>query len=472
MTFQQFLFMLAARWRIATITLGVVVAATLVVSLLLPKQYTATAIVVIDAKATDPLSGGLQPMVLSPAYMATQLDIINSDRVATRVVKLLKLDTNPQSISQWQDATQGRGDMIRWLGDFVKKNLDAKPSRESSVINIGYTSPDPRFASALANAFAQAYIDTTLELRVEPARQSATWFDERTRATRQTLEKAQDALSSYQREHGIVATDERLDVESARFSELSAQLTAIQAQKVDAQSRWSQAKGTKFENSQDVMLNPLVQGLKAEINRNEAKLKEMAGQLGPNHPAYVNLKNETDALQAKLQNEVTNVVASLNTSGRVNQQREDEIRAALEAQKAKLLKLKQDRDDVAVLLRDVDSAQRAYDVVNQRLTQTSLESQMNLTNIALLNSATEPLTHSSPKTTKNMLMAVFIGTILGMAAAFVAEFLDRRVRSEEDLSTALDCAFLGLLQKEVVAQAWWQRAITWVQGRFQPKLAN
>ena len=470
MTIQQFFMMLGARWRIATGTLFFVVAVALIVSLVLPKQYSSTATVVIDAKASDPISGALG-VTLSPAYMATQVDIINSDRVATRVVKLLKLENNPQTVEQWKAATEGRGDLERWLADYLKKNLDVKPSRESSVINLAYTSPDPRFAAALANAFAQAYIDTTLELRVEPARQSATWFDERSRALRENMEKAQTALSSYQREHGIVAADERLDVENSRLAELSAQLTGIQAQTVDTLSRKRQAQGDQLESSPDVMQNPLVQGLKSEIARNEAKLTELAGQLGPNHPQFQRLKAETDALKEKLTAEIQRVVGGLGTSSKVSQQRESEIRASLDAQKDKILKLKQQRDELAVLTRDVETAQRAYDTVNQRLTQTSLESQVNLTNIALLNLATEPIAPSSPKTLKNLLIATFVGTLLGIGMAFMAEFIDRRIRSENDVTEFVGCSFLGVLQGREVRGNWLQRQLNGLIARFTPRTA-
>lgn len=469
MTLQQFFFMLRARWRIAAFTLAGVVILALLVSLILPKQYTATATVVIDVKATDPVFGVL-PTVLSPAYMATQVDIINSDRVATRVVKLLKLDANPQTDAQWREATDGRGNKERWLADFLKKNLDIKPSRESSVINVGYTSPDPRFAAALANAFAQGYIDTTLELRVEPARQSAVWFDERSKSLREALERAQTLLSSYQREHGIVATDERLDVENARLAELSAQLTAIQSQAVDAQSRQRQARGDQLESSPDVMQNVLVVNLKTEIARNEAKLSELSSQLGPNHPQFQRLKSETDALREKLAAEVQRVVGGLGTSSKVHLQREAEIRVSLEAQKDKILKLKQQRDEVAVLMRDVDTAQRAYDTVNQRLTQTSLESQVNLTNIALLNAATEPVVHSSPKLFKNLLIATFLGTLIGIGMAFAAEFIDRRIRSQDDLAE-FDTAFLGCLKGKDIKAGWLARRFNGLMARFTPQTA-
>jgi uncharacterized protein involved in exopolysaccharide biosynthesis len=92
-------------------------------------------------------------------------------------------------------------------------------------------------AAGIANAFAQAYQRTNLELRVEPARQSAAWFDERMQQLRKDLEAAQTKLNAYQREKGFTAQDERLDLEQARLSELSMQYTAAQAQAVDATSR-------------------------------------------------------------------------------------------------------------------------------------------------------------------------------------------------------------------------------------------
>ena len=121
--------------------------------------------------------------------------------------------------------------------NLLQKKLDVKPSRESNVINIGYSGADPAFAAAVANAFAQAYIDTNIELRVEPAKQYADWFDSQIKLQREKLEAAQKALSSYQQATGIVGTDERLDYETQKFNELSAQLTQAEAQGADASSK-------------------------------------------------------------------------------------------------------------------------------------------------------------------------------------------------------------------------------------------
>src|SRR3979490_27800 len=171
MSLQQFLMILLGRLVLVLAILIGPVAAIVAASLALPKKYTATAAVVVDVKSPDPITGTILHAMVMPGYMATQRDIITSDRVAQKVVKLLKLDEVPSKKEQWLQSTQGKGSLVDWLADGLQKKLDVRPSRESNVIDISYRAGDPAFAAAVANAFAQAYIDASIELRTEPARQ-------------------------------------------------------------------------------------------------------------------------------------------------------------------------------------------------------------------------------------------------------------------------------------------------------------
>jgi uncharacterized protein involved in exopolysaccharide biosynthesis len=197
-----------------------------------PKQYVANASLVIDAR-NDPLLGGLA----SQASLATQIEILKSDRVATRVVKALGLENSPIYVQQWREATDAKVPLEQYYADGLQKGVTVEPVRLSNVINIAYVSREPAFAAAAANAFAQAAIDTAIEMQVEPARQSASWFQEQTKALRTNLEQAQARLSKYQQEKGIVVSDERLDLENARLLALTAQLAAAQSDSVDAAGR-------------------------------------------------------------------------------------------------------------------------------------------------------------------------------------------------------------------------------------------
>ena len=388
MTFQQFLLILRARaWLVALVTIAAA-ALALGISLILEKQYTAEASVLVDVKSGELLPGSGVPAQFLPGYMATQVDIINSDRVARRVVERLKLDQSPVAREQWLADTEGLGDIRIWLAELLKRKLEVRPSRESSVVHIGFTGSDPAFAAVVANAFAESYIDTNLELKVEPARQYALWFDDRTASLREKLEAAQGRLSAFQQEKGIVATDERLDVENARLAELSSQLSAVQAQRVESRSR--QAQTGSAETLPEVMQNSLIQSLKADLARQEATRQQLAGRLGRNHPELARANAEIASLRDRLAAEVRRIASSLGTTTRVNDQRESEIRAALDAQKQRVLELKGQRDQIDVLKRDVDNAQRAYDMVTQRLAQTSLESENQQTNVVVLTPAVAP----------------------------------------------------------------------------------
>jgi chain length determinant protein EpsF len=442
MTFRQVLLILRARYKAVIFTLLFVVTATLVISLLLPKQYTASTAVVVDVKSPDPLAGIL-PGLATPGYMATQMDIINSDRVAQRVVKLLRMDESASIKEQWVDATEGKGDLVAWLAGLLKQKLDLKPARDSNVINIDFTANDPGFAAAVANAFAQAYIAINLELRVEPARQYATWFEDQTKTLRDELEQAKRALSAHQQEAGIVAIDERLDHEVTKLNDLSTQLTIVQAQTSDSSSKRKSSPNS--ETLPEVMQSPLVNSLKADIARLEAKLQESSVNLGKNHPQTQRALSELASLRKKLANEVRQISESISTSYEVGKEKEKELHEAMELQKKRVLELNGQRDQISVLQRDVEAAQRAFEGVSQRSTQTRLESLAAQTNIAILNAASVPSEASRPKVLINLLVATFIGTLLGVAMALILEFRNRRVRSEEDLTEIIDLPVLATL---------------------------
>jgi succinoglycan biosynthesis transport protein ExoP len=473
MSLAQFLSILRARWGVAALVMFVTVGMTLVISLVLPKQYTATSSVVVDMKP-DPIAG---PMYyaqgpLAVAYMATQVDVIESTRVAQRVVRNLKLTENPEVRKQWLEATEGNGDIELWLVGNFKNVMDVKPSRESNMLNVSYKSPDPRFAAALANAFVQAYIDTTLEMRVDPARQYSSFFDMRAKEARDTLEKAQSRVSAFQRDKGIIATDERLDVENARLNELSTQLVMAQALSAESSSRQTQATGASSDRMQEVLNNQLISGLTADLSRAQARLKELSSRLGDNHPQVVEAKASIAELRGRIDAETKRVTQGVGVTNTIYRQREAQIRAELDAQRAKVLRMKQVRDESSVLVRDVENAQRAYDAVLGRLTQTSLESQTTQSNIYVLTQAQPPLEASSPKVLLNTLLAFVIGSMLAVGATLTLELLDRRVRALEDVTAAVGLPVLGVMPLPAARRALGGRRIPLMQQRLLAALPS
>ena len=84
-----------------------------------------------------------------------------------------------------------------------------------------------------------------------------------------------------------------------------------------------------------------------------------------------------------------------------------------------------------MIIRDVENAQRAYDAIQQRFTQTNLEGQATQSNVNVLTLASPPLEHSTPKVGLNTILAFFVGSLLAVGTALALELRDRRVRSAE-----------------------------------------
>jgi len=318
------------------------------------------------------------------------------------------------------------------------------PSRESDVIDISVTMPDPKFAAELANAFAQAYIDIVIELKVDAAKHYSTWFDERSRELRADVEAKQKRLADYERANGIVpnASDGHFDVESARLAELNTQLVAIQALRQDSQSRARELNGDN-ESLPEVLQNPVIAGLKADLSKAESKLQDIATNSGKNYPDYQTTAAEVANLKERIARESARVAESINNTNQVNARRESEVLAAIAAQKKRMQELTHQNDQATVLQSDVLAAQKNLDLVSQRLAQTTLEGATQQTNISILTPAIEPLQRSSPKRLLIFVIGLFLGVLAALATALGKELTDRRVRDIDELNQLLGVPLIG-----------------------------
>ncbi len=442
MDLSRFFLIILARHKLILLTLIVTVTTTLIVSLLLPKSYKSVATLVLTNKGADPVTGMIMPAQLSASYMATQLDVIKSSRIALMVIDQLRLDQIEAVKAQFESSNSNMG-LRDWLAAWLVKNLDIDTSRDSSVIGISFKGVDPVFTSMIANAFANAYQEMSIRLTVEPSQKAAAYFTEQLNVLGDRLEVAQKKLSQYQHEQGIVDVDYRLDVETKRLNDLSSQLIVAQAEVMGAVS------GVKNNNSDgeknSISRNPMINNLKLSLTQAESNFSEISQKLGHNHPSYAGAKAEVEKLRTELNKHIKVV-----TNTAINQ--ESGIRAALEEQKAKVLALNRARDELLPLVKDVEGAQQAYNAAMQRLNQTSLEGQSNLSSVSILDTAKIPDTPDSPKLLLNMILSVFLGSALGLGVGLLAEMLDRRVRSSEDLVDILQVPVLGIIKRGVPKQ--------------------
>lgn len=434
--------LLARRWAIlVSFTLAVLAGVALI--LVTPKSYTAAIDLLIDSRGFDPISGQLQPARMTGAYLATQSDIIRSRNVAGKVIDQLKLGASPAMIKAAKLTGQAEADRRRMLS-FLADGLVVVPKRESSVLNIAFRARDPVLAAQIADAFAEAYVITNLELRIEPAKQTTQWYNQQLLGLRQELVEKQDALSSYQEQHGILVSSDRLDLEANKLAELSSMLMTVQNERLNSQSRSDLIANSKQGQLEIRALdNPQVQKLATDLAQAQARLNELANQVGENHPQYRQAKSEVGALKQQMNRILELISGSLQSSVELSETRAEQLKAELDQQKDLVLQLSRTRNQLSLLKQEADNAQAAYDAALARSVQTRLESQIAATDVAVLNSALVPTKPTSPKPMLILLLAGIAGVLFGTALALAWEWLDQRVRNAADLEQVLGLPVLA-----------------------------
>jgi len=481
----------------AKLVIGILAAAVFVAAVItyqMPKMYQATSTLNFDFSGTNPVDDRGRSILSQDSYLTTQVGILQSLNVAQKVVNgfsdyerervIAALEASHSTIDRItfgvkqfikslfsssdtegeeydvQDAGEPGfgadvlpvGPRYDWLARAIGYDLDVVPEVNSRLVKVSYLSTDPQIAALVADRFAEAYIATSLAMVIDPARKTKVWFDEQLKSLRERLEDAQATLTAYQQKEGIVSSDQRIDLASKKLQSLAEQLSAAQQATRNAESEQQKLQevlntGASLTTFEPIADNVEVQKIKAEIRDFEGKLVENMNTLGENHPKIKRLKSELAAARGRLNNEIKTITDGITNAASLSRDREKTLETAVDEQKQLVLMLKGEHDKIAVLQRDVDSAQTAYNAALNQLNTTSMQSMLDQTNVSVVDHASVPSVHATPRITKNLALGVLGGLILGVGLALFMEVFVRRVHSEDDLADELGIPLLGHLGK-------------------------
>lgn len=270
------------------LTLAITVGVAGTLTYLAPTKYSGTTSLVLNYDGRNPLDQAAPTPTaqFASSYVATQLDIIRSQKVALKVVDRLELAQDPN----WREAYAAAGPTpvpIRdWIATKMMENIAAEQLPNSSrVVTITYEAPSATDAAKLANAYARAYIETALELTVEPARRNVAWFNQQLKAMRSQLEESRSKMSAMQAQRGVLSLDDKLGTETARLDEISRNL-------VQAQMAVAAARGRQLGQNHPEYQSALQQE------------RALAGQYAAQKRHILDLQSQRDELDT-LANEVT-----------------------------------------------------------------------------------------------------------------------------------------------------------------------
>jgi uncharacterized protein involved in exopolysaccharide biosynthesis len=427
-----FTLLAALRARIGLFLL--VVSSTLLVAAVLcmamPKSFRATATLLVS----EPMGG--HASAERGAQMQTLADMLTSENIARRVVKILQLADNPQARTAYErERLSGSFDdwlIVKWL-TAPKVELG-----QGGLVRIKVDAPAAATAAAIANAYGQAYFDLARVLQVDNVGRTQALLDGHLATLRNDLAQAQSRLVAYQHLHGIVSADSNSDPSGLRLTDLAAQLSKAQQLSLEQANRqqllqqWQAHAGTP-DQLHEIQTDVQVQRLNGELQLSEAKLEELSSQYGSAHPSYQLQAADTERRRKALQSQITSLLAGFDQTAAQGRWRTGALEHELATQRSRLLADQSVRSELASLANRVDSAQHTYDMAVQRFVIEMVASQVFHASVSLLNAASVPLEPRSPKVFIFFGGGLMGGIGLGLALVAGLEALDRRVRSAVDL---------------------------------------
>ena len=360
MKFKQILSILVARRRIMFGVFFIVAAGGIALNFMVPKQYQSSATILLDSKSSGDDVQKIATDSYVDRFLKSQVALITSYSMAMRVVESMGLDKSTEARQLFQSDGQNKGTLKGWLADTLLNKLVVKTFSDRNVMEIQFTSPDPRLASAVANAFVQSYIKTMADNQNTTSKKQLQLVQKQLTDLRESMDGVEKNINELQQRDEYSGVESRFEVENKRLTELRARVAAL-------------------------------------------------GSVAPE-------------------------------SGSAP------LRVELDAQQAKVNGIKTLRTKLRMLQSNLEVMQRSYDFAMQKFWQESFNERPELLSVYILKAAATPEEPALPKLWINFSLALVIGVLMGAGTAIAAEGIDRRIRSELDLTYLLNLPILATVR--------------------------
>ena len=457
----------AAVYRNRYFVIGIIticILAGLVIAMLTTPLYRATATVQIDQEASKVLeTQDTQPGVSvqdSERFLQTQLDVIRSRALATKVAEALRLTRDDRFLTAMgveppapgNDA-QRRAQLQDRVVSVLQDNVTVELPRSSRVATIGFTSPDPEYAARVANGYVEAYITSNLQRRFDASAYARRFLEQRLAETKARLEASERQAIAYARNAQLIdtggaaatpgAAPSQSSLVSTNLVSLNDAYSTARAQRLAAEQRWRVAQATPVMNLPEVMSNQTINGLQASRAEALATYTQNRARYGAEHPLIL----QGQARVSEIDRQIARIAGQIRSSIRDQYQTALGQEQALQRDVASLQQATLNERDRSVnyniLRREADTNRALYDALLQRYREVSAAAGITTNNIARLDVAQRPGSPISPNAIMNMLMGAIGGLALALLFVFIRETIDDILRTPEDIERHIGLPLLG-----------------------------
>ena len=408
-------------------------------------------------------------------YYETQYAILRGRGLARRTIDSLKLWNDPLFNKQPEFSVRGLlmapfNAMTRWFEpprpieppgaeettaqsrviDRFLANLDVEAVRYSRLVDVSYRSSDPVLAAKIANALGEAYIKQNVELTSTTTKEASTFLTQQLAEQRAKLEASEQALQAYRERTDSVSLAERQNVVVQRLADLNAAVTKANTTRIQKEAAYNQVK-IALENPAAIdtvpliLSNPFVQQQKTELAALQRQRAQLSEKLGPNHPDMIKVGVAIQNAEARIQQEVAQVVQSMRNDYEAALAEERSLTATLNRQKGEAQVLNRSGIEYGVLQRDNEANRQMFEALLKRTQETGISEELKAGNIRIVDQAETPRAPVSPNTFNNLLIGLLGGLGLAVGLAFAFEYGDDRIKNPDELKKSLGLPFLGMV---------------------------
>jgi len=346
----------------------------------------------------------------------------------------------------------------RVINSFIS-NLSVMPVQNSRLLDVSFRSTDASLAATVVNGLASTYIAQDVDSRSVETRETSTWLTEQIEEQRKLVAAAEDALQRYRERTGDVTVESGANIVVQKLADLNAAVTKAKTDRLEREAIYRQVSSVAsnpdaanqpdaFASIPAVLANAFVQQQRAELVtllREEAQLQD---RLGDRHPEMIKVRVAIKTTEEKLRGAIQDVVQSLRRDYESAMAQEASLTAALNEQKNEAQSMNRKAIDLAVLQRDVENAKQVYDTLVQQGRQAAVsEDRSTISNVRIVDRAAVPDQPISPKRRQILLMALLGALFVSVSAAFFVEYLDSRVKTQEEVEIHLRLTSLGAIPR-------------------------
>ena len=319
----------------------------------------------------------------------------------------------------------------------------------TSLVEIEYSSPDPVLAARIANAHAEAYIERGVEMHSQASRDAEKFLSRKLVELKEQLQKSEVALNDYRRAKGIIPGLMSLDGKDAvvidRLTDLSKDLTRAQVDRIALESQVELIHKHLYDSLPVVMDDRLVQTMQGELNQLAAEDASLAGQFTGAYPPLAQLRAKENSLKSQLNHEIQNSVKSVESSYDQALEKEHELEAEMQRQRAVTMTLNDAAVQYAILQRDVDTYRQLYNAVLKRMKDVGVEAEAVTSNVSIVDKATAPSIASYPKKMRDLMVSAILGLLGALGLAFLLDYLDNTLKDPEEAERYLRLPNIGII---------------------------